>query len=160
MLTLPISHVWLGPVITFQMFAWMWQPDERNITYRGYSKMQYADIYMKLKLILLWWKPVKPLFNFSRIYSCKSIESKWISSVAQWSFNMTRIYTVSRSQNSPPEGNGVHFMFEVVSRLLFFSEESDGADHFFWKKGTKHAHFGPFLAHEWTKLKKPMPKYR
>ena len=40
--------------------------------------------------------------------------------------------TSSRSQNSPPEGNGVHFMFEVVSRLLL-SEESDGADHFLKK---------------------------
>ena len=49
----------------------------------------------------------------------------------------------SRSQNSPPEGNGVHFMFEVVSRLTF-SEESDGADHFL-KKGAQHAHFGPFF---------------
>ena len=39
------------------------------------------------------------------------------------------LITVSRSQNSPPEGNGVHFMFEVVSRLLF-SAESGGADHF------------------------------
>ena len=37
--------------------------------------------------------------------------------------------SISRSQNSPPEGNGVHFMFGVVSRLLF-SKESDGADHF------------------------------
>ena len=49
--------------------------------------------------------------------------------------------TISRSQNSPPEGNGVHFMFEVVSRLIF-SEESDGADHFL-KKGAQNAHFGP-----------------
>ena len=36
---------------------------------------------------------------------------------------------ISRSQNWALEGNGVHFMFEVVSRLLF-SEEFDGADHF------------------------------
>ena len=53
-------------------------------------------------------------------------------------------YDVSRSQNSPPEGNGVHFMFEDVSRLLF-SEESDGAE---------RALFGPFLAHKWAKLKR------
>ena len=53
------------------------------------------------------------------------------------------LLALSRSQNSPPEGNGVHFMFEVASRL-FFSEESDGADHFL-KKGAQHAH----LAHFW-----------
>ena len=47
----------------------------------------------------------------------------------------------SRSQNSPPEGNGVHFMFEVVSRPLF-GEEYGGADHFL-KKGAQNAHFGP-----------------
>ena len=45
-----------------------------------------------------------------------------------------------------------HFMFEVVFRLLF-SEESEGADHCL-KKGAQHAHFGPFLAHEWAKLKR------
>ena len=60
---------------------------------------------------------------------------------------------ISPSQNSPPEGNGVHFMFEVVSGLLF-SEESDGADHVL-TKGAQHAHVGPFLAHEWAKLKRP-----
>ena len=49
----------------------------------------------------------------------------------------------SRSQNSPPDGNGVHFMFEVVSRLLF-SEESDGADHFL----KKMCPTCPFLAHK------------
>ena len=27
---------------------------------------------------------------------------------------------ISRSQNCPPEGNGVHFMFEDVSRPLLF----------------------------------------
>ena len=57
----------------------------------------------------------------------------------------------SQSQNSPPEGKGFHFMFKVVSRLLF-PEESDGADHFL-KKGAKHAHFSPLFAHEWAKLK-------
>ena len=56
----------------------------------------------------------------------------------------------SRSQNSPPEGNGVHFMFEVVSRPLF-GEEYGGADHFF-KKGAQNAHFGPF----WPKIKKTL----
>ena len=59
---------------------------------------------------------------------------------------------VSRSQNSPPEGNGVHFMFADVSRPVF-SEESEGADHFL-KKGAQHAHFGPFLVHSWAKLKR------
>ena len=56
------------------------------------------------------------------------------------------------SQNSPPEGNGVHFMFADVSRPVF-SEESEGADHFL-KKGAQHAHFGPFLVHSWAKLKR------
>ena len=46
---------------------------------------------------------------------------------------MTSYNHNSRSQNSPPEGNGVHFMFEVVSKLLL-SEESDGADHFLKKR--------------------------
>ena len=45
----------------------------------------------------------------------------------------------SRSQNCPPEGNGVHFMSENVSRPLV-SEESDGADHLL-QKGAQHAHF-------------------
>ena len=45
--------------------------------------------------------------------------------------NTTCMY--SRSQNSPPEGKGFHFMFKVVSRLLF-PEESDGADHFLKKR--------------------------
>ena len=58
----------------------------------------------------------------------------------------------SRSQNSPPQGNGVHFMFADVSRPVF-SEESEGADHFL-KKGAQHAHFGPFLVHSWAKLKR------
>ena len=49
--------------------------------------------------------------------------------------------TISRSQNWAPEGNGVHFMFEAVSRSLF-SEECDDADHFL-KKGAQYAHFGP-----------------
>ena len=35
----------------------------------------------------------------------------------------------------------------------FFSQESEGADHFL-KKGAKHAHFGPFLVHSWAKLKR------
>ena len=35
----------------------------------------------------------------------------------------------SRSQNWAPEGNGVHFMVEVVSRILF-TEESDGVTTF------------------------------
>ena len=56
----------------------------------------------------------------------------------------------SRSQNCPPEGNGVHFIFEVDSRL-FLSEESDGANHFL-KKGAQHVYFGSFLAHEWIKM--------
>ena len=51
----------------------------------------------------------------------------------------------SPSQNWSPEGNGVHFMFGVVSRPIF-SEESHGADHFL-KKGAQHAHLGPFWAH-------------
>ena len=50
----------------------------------------------------------------------------------------------NNSQNCPPEGNGVHFIFEVDS-ILIFSEESDGVDHFL-KKGAQHANFGPFLA--------------
>ena len=53
----------------------------------------------------------------------------------------------NNSQNCPPEGNGVHFIFEVDS-ILLFSEESDGVDHFL-KKGAQRANFGPFLvAHE------------
>ena len=67
-------------------------------------------------------------------------------------FSLLIIHLYSRSQNSPPEGNGVHFMFEVVSRLLF-SEESDGSDPFF-EKGAQHVNFCPFLAHEWAKLKR------
>ena len=51
---------------------------------------------------------------------------------------MLYVYTlVGLSIYSPPEGNGVHFMFEVVSRLRF-SEESYGADHFL-KTGAQHA---------------------
>ena len=58
----------------------------------------------------------------------------------------------SRSQNCPPKGNGVHFIFEVDSRL-FLSEESDGANHSL-KKGAKHVYFGSFLAHKWAKIKR------
>ena len=53
------------------------------------------------------------------------------------------LYLDCRSQNSPPQGNGVHFMFEVVSKRLF-SEESDGADHFL-----KNVPNMPILAHFW-----------
>ena len=52
-----------------------------------------------------------------------------------------------RSQNSPPEGNGVHFMFAYVSRPVFSGES-------FLQKGAQHAHFGPFLVHSWAKLKR------
>ena len=54
----------------------------------------------------------------------------------------------SRSQNSPPGGNGVHFMFEVVSRLLFLGNPMVPTT---FLKGAQHAHFGPFVAHEWAK---------
>ncbi len=43
----------------------------------------------------------------------------------------------SRSQNCALEGNGVHFMFGVDSRVIF-SQESDGAGRFL-KKGAQHA---------------------
>ena len=58
------------------------------------------------------------------------------------------VYAISPSQNWSPEGNGVHFMFGVVSRPIF-SEESHGADHFL-KKGAQHAHLGPFWARGWV----------
>ena len=53
-----------------------------------------------------------------------------------------RQFCLYRSQNSPPEGNGVHFMFADVSKPVF-SEESEGVDHFL-KKDVQHAHFCPF----------------
>ena len=58
-------------------------------------------------------------------------------------YKLQWVSVISRSQNCPPEENGVHFMFEEVYRPIL---ESDGADHFL-KKGAQHAHFGPFLAH-------------
>ena len=60
--------------------------------------------------------------------------------------------TYSRSHNRAPDGNGVHFMFEVVSRL-FLSEESDGADHFLKQKCPTCLFwpiFGPQIKAKWV----------
>ena len=86
------------------------------------------------------------------IYVLLVLQVKSGNSVQPAHYVVRNICTFSRSQNSPPEGNGVHFMFADVSRPVFF-EESESADHFL-KKGAQNAHFGPFLVHSWAKLKR------
>ena len=84
-------------------------------------------------------------------YDLSDHDEDYCPSQADFSDKSEPTETDSPSQNWSPEGNGVHFMFGVVSRPIF-PEESHGADHFL-KKGAQRAHLGRFWAHGSVQIK-------